>query len=441
MATAERAPWAVSGGAISGGRTRAACLCLLASSFFVGCQRAPAAGDAEPLAEQRAALLTGSAALYEEQIETYASLSSNGADWGPAFQQFLTSSDAHVLRLSCDKVYPVGTTFNALGACTADGTQIPAAVNICREVTIVGCGKSTVIESAPGISAFAVRFNAWCGTTGGAHGGRTKLKDLVIKESSASASVRYGVFMQTSAALEDVQISGFSNGVKIDGNVNATSCLAKSGANMWKLHRVQVSGAEHAGILARNGDANVGLGRSIHASGNCTAPTKTSGAGTPLYSGVAWPACAGVIDDSFLGSTWTAIYSHDNSGRTATRLGNDSPNVCVGCYSSGGTGDGSAEVIAGDNSLVLGGKSTFAGGVVLSRRVLTGAALIGPTFAPVDLPGDNDPLLHLRLQDGSLMHIQQDETNASGMRGAWNGSSSHVAWRWFGSPPSFTGYP
>ncbi len=414
---------------------------LMSLSLAFGCAQLQGTASVST-SELAQPLLTGNAALYEENIEQYSALASNGADWGPAFQAFLTTSAASRLRLSCDKVYPVGASSDGLGACSSDGTEIPAAVNICREVTIVGCGGSTVIETEPGVTASAVRFISWCGGTGSAHGGGTLLKDLTIREAGSGATRRFGVLMQSQATVEDVQIKGFSNGVRIDGSVSSTSCLGHTGANLWAMHRLQLSGAEHAGVVVRNQDANVGDARSIRSSGNCQAPDKLDGAGQPLYEGVRWPICAGVIDDSPIGSTWTSIYAHDNNGFPGERFDSTAPAVCVGCYSSGAVADNEAQLASGGRTLTLGGSATpsFAG-VNFSRAVISNLQLFAATMLPLDEDGDSDPLLFLQVQSGQRLQIEQDPTNVLGLRGSLDGRDDKVAWRWIGNPPEWIYYP
>lgn len=416
-------------------------LCGALQLSAIGCSQA-ADTPAENLGESSQAVFTGSNGLYEETIEQYSAFSNNGTDWGPAFKQFLTTSSASRLLLSCDKVYPVGATSDGLGACTSDGTEIRAAVNICREVTIVGCGNSTVIQSQAGVSAFAIRYNFWCGNSTSGTGAGTTLRDLVIRESGSASTRRFGVLMQSSAELLDVQIQGFSNGVRVDGNVNNQTCLGHTGASHWTMHRLQVKNAEHAGVLTRNGDSNVGDGRNIRASGNCVAPTKLGGDGQALYSGVQWPTCAGVIEDSQIGSTWTGIYSHDNSTFPGSRMGigSGAVPVCVGCFSSGPVAESTAT--SGSNSLILGGRSTFDyTGVNISRGLVSNLSLFAPTMLPLDEPGDSDPVLLLQLQNGSRLQIEQDPLNPLALRGSLDGQDSKVAWRWIGSPPQWISYP
>lgn len=408
--------------------------------LLLGCSQND--GAAEKLGESSEALFTGSSALYEESIEQYSALSNNGADWGPAFQQFLTTSSASRLLLSCDKVYPVGATSDGLGACSSDGSEIPAAINVCREVTIVGCGRSTVIESQAGVTAFAMRFNYWCGNTTSGTGAGTKLKDLVIRESAGAATRRYGVLMQASAVLEDVEIQGFSNGVRIDGSVADESCLGHTGANHWQVHRLHLRSSEHAGFVSRNQDSNVGEARSIRASGNCTAPDKLGGDGLPLYSGAKWPACAGVVEYSFLGSSLSGVYSHDNSGYPGIRFNPNAVPTCVGCYSSGAVNGNAAQLASGSRSLTLGGSATVdRAGVTFSRGVVSNLQLFAPTMLPLDEPGDSDPVLSFQVQNGMRLQIEQDPLNPRGLRGSLGGDDNKVAWRWIGSPPQWISYP
>jgi hypothetical protein len=447
-------------------RATFAAMILLASA---GCHTERSGGDSEArLGQASATVRTGQDAIYEARIEDYSAFSNNGTDWGGAFQAFFNQSDAQVLRLACNKTYPVGNTSNALGACTSDGTEVPAAINVCSQRTIIGCGHSTVIEAKAGVSAFAIRAGHWCGGMSVVHGGEySKLKDLVIREAGPAATRRFGVLLQQTAELEDVVISGFSNGIRAGGaNVDpATPCLQFGGADHWKLRRVSVSAAEHAGIMLSGSVVNVGLGRSVQATGNCAAANKLGSNGLPLYpinsaqdngKQNLWPSCAGIIDYSTVGNTWTALFSRATVGGVNVRFEPTAKGVCIGCF---GDNAGSNEIAVRNHDLMIGGRAQFepGRGTVLSRRALTSVDLRGATL----LPGPENPpgsgiraVMLLRAQDNTLLEMEQDGSN--GLRGSYHArttaeetitqntpmpppnGATQTAWHWHGSPAQWT---
>lgn len=330
----------------------------------------------------------------------------DGDDYAPAFQRFLASSDPRV-ELECGRTYVIRST-----------------VNICKPVRITGCGLSTFVVASKDITAFAVRYGEWCeanGTPGSGSG--SQLQGFWIRQFGDSAVPRFGVLMEATAHLEDLRIWGFTNGVRIDADVKRPGVL-KSGASMWTMTRVRAVYADHAGVIVRGGDVNVGVGISVDTTHNCSSPE--SAPADPVN----YPPCAGLIDASFLGCTWIGLHSADSgqNGRSfpgAAFIGASQRSVCVGCYKEN---DQPSSLLSA-NSIAIGGTNHFVGGgVSLNGRTITNLTLRAPTFEPIAGSTDKTPaLFFLRLGDNSVLHIEQ---NGLGIRSSWKGANSFTLWNW-----------
>jgi hypothetical protein len=335
----------------------------------------------------------------------------DGDDYAPAFRRYLAAGDPRV-DLECGRTYVLRST-----------------VNICKAAQIRGCGLSTFVVAAPDITAFAVRFASWCaanGTPGNGYG--TSISGFWIRQFGTSSVPRFGVLLEATAHVEDLRTWGFTNGIRIDADVQRAGA-AKSGANQWTLNRVRAVYADHAGVLVRGGDSNVGVGTSVDVTHNCWHPERVP------VDPVLYPPCAGLIDASFLGNTWIGLHSADtgqglrppaaNVYPGAAFIGPGQRSVCLGCYREADQ----LPAPLSANSIALGGLSSYTGGgVSLHSRVLTNVTLRAPTFAPLDDPTDRTPpLFFLRLRDGSALHVEQD---GLGVRSSYKGANSLVGWRW-----------
>jgi hypothetical protein len=375
--------------------------------------------------------------IYEARIEDFASAMGSGSDWGAAFRAFLTTSSAQKLRLACNATYSFQST-----------------VDICRQVIVQGCGPSTIVQATSGVTPFRVRYGACSPPT--VTGADTRFEDLTLRESSPASVLRFGVWAEATVHIQDVAISGFSNGVRIDGDMTRTGA-AQSQANFWSLNRVTVSNAEHAGVLAFGRDANAGLAERVTAKNNCadTAKLGSGGALYPVYgaSSPVFPPCAGIVDASLGGSVWSATWTtgtvapfpgarfegFDQNGNGSIGPEDDSGHaVCLGCRK-----DETVASALSTNAIGMGNRSAYtAPGVSLTAgRVMTNVTVRGAVFGPVDSTGTDatDPLMFITLADGSLMHLEQSGT--SNLRGSWKGANSLVGWNWYASPQSFVGTP
>lgn len=402
----------------------------------------------EDLGTERQGLQPFNTGVYDVFIEDslFTAAMGSGSDWGAAFRKFLTDSVSQKLRLACNKTYTIQTT-----------------VEICRPVVIQGCGASTIIQAASGVTPFKVRYAGGNCNPPTLTGGNTRFEDLAIREASAASVVRFGVWAEAAVHLQDVTINGFSNGVRIDADLSRSGS-AQSQANGWSLERVAISNAEHAGMVTFGRDATAGLAENVRVRDNCAQTTKIGVGGGPLYpvygSTPAFPACAGAVDASFGGSVWTALWSSGTAGSfpgarfegfdanpAVAGIGPEDDSghaVCLGCRK-----DETVSSVLSTNAIGIGNRSAYTGkgdgtgeGVSLtSGHVMKNVTLRGATLHPLDLSGtdDTDPLLLIALADGTVMHWEQN--GPLDMRGSWKGANSFVGWRWYASPAAFSPTP
>lgn len=390
---------------------------------------------------------------YEATIEQFYQ-AADGGDWSPAFQRFMASSSAR-LRLSCFKTYSVSST-----------------IDVCRPVVIEGCGPTTggsEISAASGVTAIAVRADAFCPGTG-VSGAGSRFSDLSVEDHTYPTTKvhRFGILMEAPAHVERVTTSGFSNGIRVDADL-ARSGSAKSDAEAWSVNDVIVNFSDHAGLIAIGDNASNGLLGSLSVVHTCWDPDKLTAGGVPLYPSEGttppvFPQCAAFIDGSKWGNTYYAAHAADTKDRepktgstfTTTyyqpaRFIGISRAVCVGCYREAqatGVAGYSDVAVLNTTSIGLGGKMAYGGGGVAVWSAGTpglrfdNLSLMAPTFEPATTTGTTYPILmRLHLQSGNFMHIEQDNApafscapNCKNLRGSWKGANAFVAWRWKGDP-------
>jgi hypothetical protein len=375
------------------------------------------------------------AATVEDPLFTAAM--GSGSDWGAAFRKFLSDSPAQRLRLACNKTYTVETT-----------------VDICRQIIVEGCGPSTIVRAARGVTPFRVLSAPAC-AAGSSGGAETRFHDLVLREEAPAAVIRFGVRAEAPTHLEDVLVEGFSNGIRFDADWTRSGA-AQSNANGWSLNRVTVKAAEHAGVVAFGKDANAGVAELVIAKANCAQVGKLSSEGQPLYSvyqpGTStFPPCAGIVDASKGGNVWSALWTSgtvasypgarfegfDTNGDGQITESDDSGHaVCIGCRK-----DEAVASVLSKNAFAAGNRSNYQGsGVSLISRVLTNVTLARPTFQST--PGSSDPtppVMFFTLRDNSLMHVE--ENGPGNARGSWKGANAYVGWYWAGAPHTWQGVP
>lgn len=153
----------------------------------------------------------------------------------------------------------------------------------------------------------------------------------------------YGVEAEAPVVLEDLTISGYTQGIRISAGAKRSP---PSNANRWRIVGGRVSGSLHAGISIDGPDTNVGVAIQPSSTGNCLRAADLASLG----------ACAQTVDGSLLGSTWiaaSAAYAERVEPIATSFILGDSENsrsVCVGCYSedpSIGIAESNVNVIAG----------------------------------------------------------------------------------------------
>lgn len=336
----------------------------------------------------------------------------------------------------------------------------------------------------------AFRFAPWCRLAGkpgpGSNGSTLRGMQLVEARAPAKPVSRIGVLVEAPmVTLQRVDVSGFGNGVVVSAGIKRgtgrnrycesdAQCLAgqvcerklcRSGlatsANSTALLDVRVRLSDHAGVLARGPDANAGSFDLVSAINTCRRATEIHAAESAAPGALAWPwsvepvlgddgkpkmvdgavvtqkvsalePCAGVVDNSFLGNTWTAPHVAGCGARLKEwpayrALGANNRAVFVGAYAE----EDCALSAPAANALVLGGKSHWGGGgAVISGRSARGLTFAGATFrsSPSLTPGLHD-VLRVEVDGTDQWWIfQHDARETSPHRGwtrlMWKGGSS-----------------
>lgn len=338
------------------------------------------------------------------------------------------------------------------------GVYRTKTIHICRGLIIEGVGgrgwgAATVIET-DGETGIRVEGHHYCAEAGfgepgpatgwSADGSWSRISDLALDDVAGPARDRIiysaGVHLEARAAVRDVWIRGFTQGVRVSADVTRTETSTvgwrrrpNTNANLVKLQDVFVSGARHAGLYFDGGDANAGYTLGIDASGACADGTR--------YAAAGFGPCASILDSSFLGNTHLATHTAvtlDADGYQHHQHLSEGPsgrNVWVGSYAE--QGNGPSEATQGD--VVLGGIATFGGDTALiaqdrvingfcsARGVDGGRACLGTTAGTGAVAFEsNDPgwgAQHtLRLKAGVVQDQRVwrwDVANLDGAQAAW----------------------
>lgn len=341
--------------------------------------------------------------VHERTIEHYSD--GDDTDWLPEVQAFLD-----------DPARPRTLVFGR-GDYVLRGTA-----DVCRGVEIRGQGRATQIVVSPSATVFRVASGTECGN--GAGGRETVIRDLTVRNNgSVPETQASAIVLHRPALLADVTVQGpWANGVRIEADKSTGA-----NANLWTLRRVRVHNTRHAGVLVRGGDSNVGLAEQVSVVGACAQPEDY-----PVS--VEWPECAGIVDASFLGSTWIAAHVSD-SWRAYRFQGASQRSVCVGCYREQNQASG----LLSRRSVALGGLSGWAGGgIVIGAGRISPVTLVRPTIQTAH--GDTDPTpLLMRWQSADATMRADVELTDSGFRGSRLGSNVKTAWWWNVGAPSFVG--
>lgn len=412
---------------------------FIALSGIAGCntQGSTREANVERIAQALQGYDTG---VYAADIEdpAFTAAMGSGSDWGAALSAFVNNTAVQRLRLACNKTYTVQST-----------------VDICRQIIIEGCGPTTVISAAAGVTPFKVKSAAACAGSG-ASGAESRFHDFTLSEAAAASVVRYGIWAEAAIHVEDVDVKGFSNGIRIDADATRSGS-ARSDANSWSINRVTVESAEHAGMIAVGRDANAGLAEVLIAKNNCTQASKLDGAGNSLYpvhsgAGPIFTDCAGVVDATLGGNVWAGMWTtgtgggfpgsrfegFDANGDGQIDAADDSGHsVCLGCRK-----DEAPASILSKNGVAVGNRSAYSGGgiALVAGRTMTSATLTTPGLWPTNTATDSTPpVMYLKLRDGSVMNMERN--GDYNLRGSWKGANAYTGWYWNGSPASWYGVP
>lgn len=337
--------------------------------------------------------------------------------------------------------------------------QITRPLNVCKPIAIEGCDAGRDDSARTRLSVrgstlgIALRFGPWCMARGlgpGASGARLSGIQVAEAVRPAVPRARVGVLVEApEVTLERVDVSGFGTGILIDAGAkrgasknvvcsSAADCptgwacdrkLCKPGsatnANGTRLVDVSVKGTDHAGALVRGPDANAGSFDSVSVIHACKRAAAIEALGSDAPG---WPAflelCAGVVDHSFLGNTWTAPHVADPVDETGVArpayavIGDSNRTVLVGAYAE----EDSAPSILAPNAIAIGGKSHWAsgGGLVLSGRVVTRPVLVAPTLRSARARADSvTPLARIEVDGTSEWWSWEYDGRATSPHQGW----------------------
>jgi hypothetical protein len=205
-------------------------------------------------------------------------------------------------------------------------------------------GAATVLEVDTATSAFVLDTAA--------SGFLIEGLGLVAGGPAREGAPTYGVRSEARGDLDRLWIRGFTVGVLLSADVNRRPPTA---ANGWSITRSRIDRAEHAGVLAQGGDANLGVTIALDLGSNCAAAARWLDRLGP---------CANLVDRSFFGvtavATQTATARDEATGVAWPGFrfeGASQRAVCVGCYSEG---DQPPSPL-GATSTALGGVSAWVG--------------------------------------------------------------------------------
>lgn len=223
---------------------------------------------------------------------------------------------------SCD-IYPAWTQVMSIcepevGAPPGQGERVGCVITLapgvyrlsqtlrwCRGHIFRGSGgghwnAATAIHVAKNTSAIVTKFAYECDALDLGFGAdAAQITDLaLISDGNTGAAPTYGIQVENAFNLmQNLWIRGFTANIFISADVTRKP---STNANGWRIINVTVDQAEHAGIIVKGGDSNVGLADAFNSASNCAKASK-------------WEAilgrCANVIDHSFLGCTWIAAHT------------------------------------------------------------------------------------------------------------------------------------
>jgi hypothetical protein len=218
----------------------------------------------------------------------------------------------------------------------------------------------------------------------------------------------YGIEQYTRVSLTNVGIRGFVQGIRVNCGVPVSNCNASNYTN------VDVDSSEDAGIYTKGSDANAMNFTRVRSDGACRSYKKWSSIRLP-YCG-AYPAppcddeyysCAGIIETSFLGNTYTgSSTSSENKHAGTIATGPVNQSTIVGHYIEMDSQPG----WVGPKVTVIGGVNVFKG--------------LGGQLHAANMPG-------LSIQGGSSAGVQfgQESNVANTVMTMHNGVTGAKPWR------------
>lgn len=287
------------------------------------------------------------------------------------------ASPARAVSIPCDG--DVGTAIAAnvgevieLGAGTC---TVSAPVLITKPTTIVGLGEDrTWLQGQLGV------FNAAAPLT---------LIDVKIWRADFKTEVAVRAIGINGSAFIDiqrVQIEGFTVGVIIHASVRDFG----TNANGWRLTGVTILGSAHAGVIVRGRDANGGHGAGLRVMTSCERAAKW----VDIFG-----ACAGIVDRSFLGNTWTAALIATSIERAASGVvahpplisqGETQQSTWLGTYCESDQG----EAMVADDTVMIGGFCANVRG--------NGLRIAGTKFSGMEIRNAKDPKNVVIFRAGNL---------------------------------------
>lgn len=275
----------------------------------------------------------------------------NGCDLDDGFSSAFAACEAELAanspsidrqRVGCVFLVPAGNH-------TADNTLV-----LDRGHKIVGRGRTAL--SAHTMITWSTTAFQLMGYGDAIHlgkgdgGGTAIIEGLYLRGPSQGSSITYGIEAKAPVTLRDVAIVNFDVGIKISGDV---SCNRPYNANGWYISNTIVRYTNHAGVWIDHpqcdqslNDTNGGASFALWTVGTCA---DSNNAKFP----VDFPDCAGLIDESSIGS------HHFGAGfenLTNVDFSAGSYQSCVGCYI-----ETSAENKLGVNSFAAGTNGNWSG--------------------------------------------------------------------------------
>lgn len=261
--------------------------------------------------------------------------------------------------------------------------EIHRTINVCTALTITGCGPgswaaSSIIDVAKQSTAIRVHPSGACPfhvyNTERSWGELTLSGVSLIMTGKESTAVPfYGIHAEGRMTLNSVWIRGFVHGVHVSADHNRPR---PSNANAWRATNVSIDSSQHAGWWTQGGDANIGLALGLNAGSNCLNSTRWNDVYAPAVCSKTQSdklcaqhlKCAGIIEGSFLGSTYIGISTASNKDRnTGVRYagfifrGSNNASTIINGYSEAWASIGVAPSFADQRVMIMGGMAEWSG--------------------------------------------------------------------------------